>query len=151
APRPGRGSSRRLAATAHRWAYFLWRGGVMSETLRVTLDGHQLAPSEEADLQDLYRTAAKAVISPSMASSIRLVLRREPHGTTIEPFLGSASLEALLRIAKKRSEAIALLGALVSCAFLFCEHVGVLLLGARPKLLPDQTGLNGVVPLRTRL
>ena len=99
----------------------------MSKVFRITLDGHQLALSEEADLQELCRTAAKAVIPPSMVPSLRLVLRRETHGTTIEPFLGSASLQALLGIAKKRNEASALLVALVKCTFLFCEHVGIFL------------------------
>jgi len=121
----------------------------MSETLRVTLDGRQLAPSEEADFQDLYRRAATSVISTSMASSIRLVIRSEPHGTTIEPFLGSASFEALLGIAKKRDEAAVLLVVLVECAFLFSERTGVLLVGENQPLPNERTDLS-IAELRTR-
>jgi hypothetical protein len=106
------------------------------------MDGHQLASSDEADLQEMYRRAATAVISNSMASSIRLVFRREPHGTTIEPFLGSASFEALLGIAKKRDEAAALLGVLVECAFLFSEQVGVLLVGENLPFPNERTDLS---------
>ncbi len=121
----------------------------MSETLRVTLDRHHLAPLDEADLQDLYRRAATSVISTSMAPSIRLVFRREPHGTTIEPFLGSASFEALLGIAKKREQTAALLVVLVECAFLFSEWVGVLLVGENLPLPNERTDLS-IAELSTR-
>ena len=97
----------------------------MSEVLRVTLDGQHLTPSNEADLRDLYIAASKASVPPSTTTSIRLVFRHDPHGTTIEPFLGSASYEALLRIAKKRDDTMKLRVSLAGCALSFCENVGV--------------------------
>jgi hypothetical protein len=97
----------------------------------------------------LFRRAAKAVISTPIASTIRLVFRREPHGSTIEPFLGSASFEALLGIAKKRDEAAALLVVLVECAFLFSEQVGVLLIGENLSLPNERTDLS-IAALGTR-
>lgn len=114
----------------------------MSNTLQVTLDGRQLDTAGEANLQDLYRTAAQSAVPPSVASSIRLVFRREPHGTTIEPFLGSAAFEALLRIAKKRKDATALLVILVACSLLVCERVGVLLVAEDTPLPNERTDLS---------
>ena len=98
----------------------------MSSTLRVTLDGLRLDASGESHIRNLYGIAAKAAVPPSMVPSIRWVFRNESHGTTIEPFLGSASFEALLGLRKKRNDAIALLRTLVACAFAVGEHVGVL-------------------------
>lgn len=113
----------------------------MSDMLRVTLDGLRLDPVGEADLNDLYRTAATAAVPPSMVSSIRLVFRSELHGTTIEPFLGSASFEALLRIAKKRGDATALLSTLVGCALCVCQSVGVVLMREGSALPHERTDL----------
>jgi hypothetical protein len=113
----------------------------MSKTLLVTLDGRQFTALDEADLQDLFRTAAKAIVPPSIAFSIRLVLRREPYGASVEPFVGSASFEALLGIAKKRDDAIALLTTLVACGFSFCDRVGVLLIEEGQPIPQERTDL----------
>jgi len=113
----------------------------MSDILRVTLDGVRLDPLGEADLEVLYRTAAKAAVPPSTVPSIRLVFRSELHGTTIEPFLGSASFEALLRIAKKRADAMVLLSTLVGCALCVCQTAGVVLMREGSPLPHERTDL----------
>lgn len=99
----------------------------MSETLRVTLDGSRLAASQEEDLCRLVRAAARTVIPAPTIPSIRLVIREEPSGTTLEPFVASAAIEALLRLPRKRDEARNLLSLIVGCAFWFSDEVGVLL------------------------
>lgn len=121
----------------------------MSTTLRVTLDGHRLSSTEKGDVEALYRSAAKAALPPSTVSSVRLVFRDEVQGTTIEPFLGSASFEALLGIAKKRDDTMALLGVLVASAFLFSENVGVLLADERQPVPTGKTDLS-LAALRAR-
>ena len=48
------------------------------------------------------------------SAKVRLVMRRDAADTTIEPFVGSASIAALLGIARKRAGAVEVLAAIVS-------------------------------------
>ncbi len=98
----------------------------MSDTLRVMLKRVRLDLSQQGHFERVYRLAAKNAVPPSRASSLRVAFRSESNETTVEPFLGTASLEALIGIKKKRADAMALLSTLVATAFLFADDVEVL-------------------------
>ena len=101
----------------------------MSEILRVLLKGIALDAAQRGEFERRYRSVASTVVPPSTAAALRLVFRDEPeeNATSIEPFLGSAALEALLGIPKKRPDAMALLVRLVASALLVAGDVEVLL------------------------
>src|SRR5215471_7221439 len=106
----------------------------MSETLRIILKGCRLNAAMEHDMTGVLERLAQQEFAASRRP-IRLVFRSEGWGATIEPFLGSASVEALLRIRRKQAQALGLLSKLVACGFLFCDDVSILLMsegGAEP-------------------
>jgi hypothetical protein len=125
----------------------------MSETLRVLLKGVELDASQRAEFERQYRVAASSVIPPSAVAALRLVFRAEPNETSIEPFLGSAALEALLGIPRKRPDAMALLVRLVASAFLVAEHVDVLLVAEdelREAIVRRELSLEALATLSKR-
>lgn len=102
----------------------------MSNFLFVTLEGVR---DLDIDVGSLIRETTKRCTRDLMhkyRQDIRLVVRQESIGPTIEPFIGSASLCAMLRRSRNRDVAASILFALVCECQRLAKTVGLVFVSA---------------------
>jgi hypothetical protein len=97
----------------------------LSDVLYITLEAQQ--PEDDWEERISRGVDDRSRLSFERANELRLVVRRERFGLSIEPFFGSASFAALLRLKRRATAVIDAVRAIVSESFRFTDIVGILL------------------------